>query len=168
MTIETYISSNFKKKSGFYISLFWSSAGLGAILGSLIIAINGVNLLSYYIALILVTFQFIPVLIAKLNVMNVKIEIVKFSLSFEVIKNIRFILLCVFLLGISDAGWSSLFPAFLIEKGYGDKNIGQIMYSQKKATENITLKGKMKIKGKIENVMKYLSLKHISKPTRLG
>ena len=128
LTIETYISSNFKKKSGFYISLFWSSAGLGAILGSLIIAINGVNLLSYYIALILVTFQFIPVLIAKLNVMHVKIEIVKFSLSFEVIKNIRFILLCVFLLGISDAGWSSLFPAFLIEKGYGDKDIGQINF----------------------------------------
>ena len=128
LTIETYISSNFKKKSGFYISLFWSSAGLGAILGSLIIAINGVNLISYYIALILITFQFIPVLIAKINVIKVKIEIVKFSLSFEVIKNIRFILLCVFLLGISDAGWSSLFPAFLIEKGFVDKDIGQINF----------------------------------------
>ena len=128
LTIETHISSKYKINSGFYISLFWSSAGLGAILGSLIIAINGVNLLSYYIALILVTFQFIPVLIAKLNVMHVKIEIVKFSLSFEVIKNIRFILLCVFLLGISDAGWSSLFPAFLIEKEFGDKDVGQINF----------------------------------------
>ena len=128
LTIETYISSNFKKKSGFYISLFWSSAGLGAILGSLIIAINGVNLISYYIALILITFQFIPVLIAKINVIKVKIEIVKFSLSFEVIKNVRFILLCVFLLGISDAGWNSLFPAFLIEKGFEDQDIGQINF----------------------------------------
>ena len=36
LTLETYISSKFKKSSGFYISLFWSSAGLGAITGSLI------------------------------------------------------------------------------------------------------------------------------------
>ena len=29
LTLETYISSKFKNSSGFYISLFWSSAGLG-------------------------------------------------------------------------------------------------------------------------------------------
>ena len=71
LTIETHISSQYKKNSGFYISLFWSSAGLGAILGSLIIAINGVNIISYFIALILITFQFVPILIAKSSVMNI-------------------------------------------------------------------------------------------------
>ena len=128
LTIETHISSQYKKNSGFYISLFWSSAGLGAILGSLIIAINGVNIISYFIALILITFQFVPILFAKSSVMNIIIENVKFSLSYKVINNIKFILLCVFLLGISDAGWSSLFPAFLIEKGFVDKDIGQINF----------------------------------------
>ncbi len=128
LTIETHISSKYKIHSGFYISLFWSSAGLGAILGSLIIAINGVNIISYFIALSLMTFQFIPIFFAKSNVMNIIIENVKFSLSYKVINNIKFILLCVFLLGISDAGWSSLFPAFLIEKEFGDQDIGQINF----------------------------------------
>ena len=128
LTIETHISSKYKINSSFYISLFWSSAGLGAILGSLIIAINGVNIISYFIALGLITFQFIPILVAKSNVMNIIIENVKFSLSYKVINNIKFILLCVFLLGISDAGWSSLFPSYLIEKGFTDKDIGQINF----------------------------------------
>ena len=128
LTIETHISSKYKINSGFYISLFWSSAGLGAILGSLIIAINGVNIISYFIALSLITFQFIPILFAKSNVMNITIENVKFSLSYRVINNIKFILLCVFLLGISDAGWSSLFPSYLIEKGFTDKDVGQINF----------------------------------------
>ena len=43
LTLETYISSKFRKSSGFYISFYWSSAGLGAITGSLNIAINGIN-----------------------------------------------------------------------------------------------------------------------------
>ena len=128
LTIETYISSQYKKNSGFYISLFWSSGGLGAILGSLIIAINGVNIISYSIALILIIFQFVPILIAKSSVMNIIIENVKFSLSYKVINNIKFILLCVFLLGVSDAGWSSLFPSYLIEKGFTDKDVGQINF----------------------------------------
>ena len=52
LTLESYISSKFRKSSGFYISLFWSSAGLGAITGSLIIAINGINEFTYYIAVV--------------------------------------------------------------------------------------------------------------------
>ncbi len=128
LTIETHISSKYKINSGFYISLFWSSAGLGAILGSLIIAINGVNIFSYFIALSLIILQFIPIIIAKSNVINIIINNVKFSLSYKVVNNIKFILLCVFLLGISDAGWSSLFPSYLIEKGFTDKDVGQINF----------------------------------------
>ena len=52
LTIETYITSKFRKSSVFYISLFWSSAGLGAIMGSLFIAINGINYITYYIAVL--------------------------------------------------------------------------------------------------------------------
>ena len=69
-----------------------------------------------------------PILIAKSSVMNIIIENVKFSLSYKVINNIKFILLCVFLLGVSDAGWSSLFPSYLIEKGFTDKDVGEINF----------------------------------------
>ena len=129
LTIETYISSEFKNKSGFYISLFWSSAGFGAILGSLIIAFNGVNYLSYVIAILLIVFQFLPVFVSKSSILLTKVEKVEFSLSYNVINNIKFILICVFFLGISDAGWSSLFPSFLIEKGFADKDVGRINFT---------------------------------------
>ena len=91
LTIETYISSEFKNKSGFYISLFWSSAGFGAILGSLIIAFNGVNYLSYVIAILLIVFQFLPVFVSKSSILLTKVEKVEFSLSYNVINNIKFI-----------------------------------------------------------------------------
>ena len=45
-----------------------------------------------------------------------------------IFNNIKFILLCVFLLGVSDAGWNSLFPSYLIEKGFTDKDVGQINF----------------------------------------
>ena len=44
-----------------------------------------VNIISYFIALILITFfQFVPILIAKsMPIMNIIIENVKFSLSYK-------------------------------------------------------------------------------------
>ena len=85
MTLETHISSNFKKNAGFYIALFWSSAGLGAITGTLIIAINGINELTYKIGLILIIFQFIPIMFSRYNLKIIAIHRVSFHLSFEVI-----------------------------------------------------------------------------------
>ena len=82
LTLETYISSKFKKSSGFYISLFWSSAGLGAITGSLFIAINGINYLTYFIAILFLSLHFIPIItfryaFSKIVIDNVSIRLTK-------------------------------------------------------------------------------------------
>ena len=128
MTIETHISSNFKKNAGFYIALFWSSAGLGAITGTLIIAINGINELTYKIGLFLIIFQLFPIMFSRYSLKIIKIDKVNFHLSFKVITKLKYLLFCVFLLGICDAGFSTLYPSYLLENSFIDKEIGRINF----------------------------------------
>ncbi len=128
MTIETHISSIYTKTSGFYIGLFWTSAGLGAISGTLIIALNGINEFSYQIGLVLILLQFIPIVLSKSNLNKINLEKVAFALSYNVVIKFKYILLCVFFLGVSDAGFSSLYPSYLIDNGFIDKEIGQINF----------------------------------------
>ena len=128
LTLESYISSKFKKSSGFYISLFWSSAGFGAITGSLFIAINGINYLTYYIAVLFFLMHFIPIYVFRLSISKVAIENLSIKLSKNVLSKIKYLLICVILFGSCDAGFSSLFPSYLLEENYSDKQIGGINF----------------------------------------
>ena len=128
LTIESFISDKYKKSSGFYISLFWSSAGLGAISASLIIAINGINNLTYYFAVLFYILHFIPILIFRKSFIRIYIENISLRLSKNNLKKIQYLLICVILFGACDAGFSSLFPSYLIEETFKDKQIGQINF----------------------------------------
>ena len=128
LTIETYITSKFRKSSGFYISLFWSSAGLGAIMGSLFIAINGINYFTYYIAVLFFLLHFVPIFLFRVSISQIKIENLSIRLSKDVLNKIKYLLMCVILFGACDAGFSSLFPSYLIEESYSDKQVGRINF----------------------------------------
>ena len=128
LTLESYISSKFRKSSGFYISLFWSSAGLGAITGSLIIAINGINEFTYYIAVVFFFLHFFPIYLFRTAIIQVKIENISLRLSKDALNKIKYLLVCVVLFGACDAGFSSLFPSYLLEESFSDKQIGRINF----------------------------------------
>ncbi len=128
LTLESHISSKFKKTSGFYISLFWSSAGLGAITGSLFIAINGINNLTYYIAILFFLMHFIPIYLFRSSISKIAIENLSLRLSKNVLSKIKYLLFCVILFGACDAGFSSLFPSYLLEESYSDKQVGRINF----------------------------------------
>ena len=128
LTLETYISSKFRKSSGFYISLFWSSAGLGAITGSLIIAINGINEFTYYIAVVFFFLHFFPIYLFRTAIIQVKIENISLKFSKDALNKIKYLLVCVVLFGACDAGFSSLFPSYLLEESFSDKQIGRINF----------------------------------------
>ena len=128
LTLETYISSKFRKSSGFYISLFWSSAGLGAITGSLFIAINGINNLTYYLAILFFLMHFIPIYLFRSSISKIAIENLSLRLSKNVLSKIKYLLFCVILFGACDAGFSSLFPSYLLEESYSDKQVGRINF----------------------------------------
>ena len=128
LTLESHISSKFKKTSGFYISLFWSSAGLGAITGSLFIAINGINNLTYYLAILFFLMHFIPIYLFRSSISKIAIENLSLRLSKNVISKIKYLLFCVILFGACDAGFSSLFPSYLLEESFSDKQVGRINF----------------------------------------
>ena len=128
LTLESHISSKFKKTSGFYISLFWSSAGLGAITGSLFIAINGINNLTYYLAILFFLMHFIPIYLFRSSISKIAIENLSLRLSKNVLSKIKYLLFCVILFGACDAGFSSLFPSYLLEESYSDKQVGRINF----------------------------------------
>ena len=128
LTLESYISSKFRRSSGFYISLFWSSAGLGAITGSLIIAINGINEFTYYIAVVFFFLHFFPIYLFRTAIIQVKIENISLRFSKDALNKIKYLLVCVVLFGACDAGFSSLFPSYLLEESFSDKQIGRINF----------------------------------------
>ena len=128
LTLESYISSKFRRSSGFYISLFWSSAGLGAITGSLTIAINGINEFTYYIAVVFFFLHFFPIYLFRTAIIQVKIENVSLKFSKDALNKIKYLLVCVVLFGACDAGFSSLFPSYLLEESFSDKQIGRINF----------------------------------------
>ena len=128
LTLESYISSKFRRSSGFYISLFWSSAGLGAIAGSLIIAINGINEFTYYIAVVFFFLHFFPIYLFRTAIIQVKIENISLKFSKDALNKIKYLLVCVVLFGACDAGFSSLFPSYLLEESFSDKQIGRINF----------------------------------------
>ena len=128
LTLESYISSKFRRSSGFYISLFWSSAGLGAITGSLIIAINGINEFTYYIAVVFFFLHFFPIYLFRTAIIQVKIENISLRLSKDALNKIKYLLVCVVLFGACDAGFNSLFPSYLLEESYSDKQVGRINF----------------------------------------
>jgi predicted MFS family arabinose efflux permease len=128
LTLESYISSKFRRSSGFYISLFWSSAGLGAITGSLIIAINGINEFTYYIAVVFFFLHFFPIYLFRTAIIQVKIENISLRLSKDALNKIKYLLVCVVLFGACDAGFNSLFPSYLLEESFSDKQIGRINF----------------------------------------
>ena len=128
LTLETYISSKFKKSSGFYISLFWSSAGLGAITGNLFIAINGINYLTYFIAILFLSLHFIPIITFRYAFSKIVIDNVSIRLTKGIFSKIKYLLICVVLFGACDAGFNSLFPSYLLEESFSDKQIGKINF----------------------------------------
>ncbi len=128
LTLESYISSKFRRSSGFFISLFWSSAGLGAITGSLIIAINGINEFTYYIAVVFFFLHFFPIYLFRTAIIQVKIENISLKFSKDALNKIKYLLVCVVLFGACDAGFSSLFPSYLLEESFSDKQIGRINF----------------------------------------
>ena len=128
LTLETYISSKFKNSSGFYISLFWSSGGLGAVLGSLFIAINGINNLTYFIAILFLILHFIPIITFRSSFSKIINKNKSSRLSMSFLSKIKYLLVCVILFGVCEAGFNSLFPSYLLEESFNDKQIGRINF----------------------------------------
>ena len=72
--------------------------------------------------------HFIPIYLFRLSISKIAIENLSLRLSKNVLSKIKYLLFCVILFGACDAGFSSLFPSYLLEQNYSDKQIGRINF----------------------------------------
>ena len=72
--------------------------------------------------------HFIPIFIFKKSFIKIFIENISLRLSKDNLNKIKYLLICVILIGACDAGFNSLFPSYLLEESFNDKQIGRINF----------------------------------------
>ena len=130
MTMDTWVNlvsdnANRGKAIGFYNS----AITLGFAIGPLFIGIFGTKgTLPIIIAILLMMLR-TPVMIAiKEQVDNVKIPKLEKKLNFSFLKIAPFIFISIFVSGIIDASFAALFPAYMINEFFSDKEIGYMFF----------------------------------------
>ena len=130
MTMDTWVNlvsnnDNRGKAIGFYNS----AITIGFALGPLIIGIFGSKgQIPILIAIALMVIRTPVIMIIKNQVENVKIPKLKKKLNFSYVKIAPFIFLSILISGIIDSSFGSLFPAFMINEFYSDKDIGNLFF----------------------------------------
>ena len=130
MTMDTWVNlvsdnENRGKAIGFYNS----AITLGFSIGPLFIGIFGTEgTLPIIIAILLMLIR-TPVMMAiKREVNNVKIPKLEKKLNFSFLKIAPFIFIAIFVSGIIDSSFGALFPAYMINEFFSDREIGYIFF----------------------------------------
>ena len=130
MTMDTWVNlvsdnANRGKAIGFYNS----AITLGFAIGPLFIGIFGTKGTLPIIIAILLMIVRTPVMIAiKKQVDNVQIPKLEKKLNFSFLKIAPFIFISIFVSGIIDASFAALFPAYMINEFFSDKEIGYMFF----------------------------------------
>ena len=130
MTMDTWVNlvsdnANRGKAIGFYNS----AITLGFAIGPLFVGIFGTKGTLPIIIAILLMIVRTPVMIAiKKQVDNVKIPKLEKKLNFSFLKIAPFIFISIFVSGIIDASFAALFPAYMINEFFSDKEIGYMFF----------------------------------------
>ena len=130
MTMDTWVNlvsdnNNRGKAIGFYNS----AITIGFAIGPLFVGFFGVKGMTPIILVICLMFIRSPILILiKKQVENVQIPKLDKKINFSFIKIAPFIFIAIFIGGINDAGFGALFPAFMINELFSDKEIGYFFF----------------------------------------
>ena len=130
MTMDTWVNlvsdnNNRGKAIGFYNS----AITIGFAIGPLFVGFFGVKGMTPIILVICLMFIRSPILILiKKQVENVQIPKLDKKINFSFIKIAPFIFLAIFIGGINDASFGALFPAFMINEFFSDKEIGYLFF----------------------------------------
>ena len=130
MTMDTWVNlvsenDNRGKAIGFYNS----AITLGFAIGPLFIGIFGTEgTLPIIIAIGLMIIRTPAMMMIKTQVNNVKIPTFEKKLNFSFIKIAPFIFIAIFVSGIIDSSFAALFPAYMINEFFSDKEIGYIFF----------------------------------------
>jgi len=126
MTMDTWVNivSN-NNNRGKSIGLYNSAISIGFGVGPLIVAVLGSKgSLPIFICLILMAFRILMIILIKKHIENVDIPKQKKQISFSFIAMAPFVFVAIFIGGINDSTFGALFPAFMINEFFSDRQIG--------------------------------------------
>ncbi|PPR53551.1 MAG: putative MFS-type transporter YcaD [Alphaproteobacteria bacterium MarineAlpha5_Bin6] len=130
MTMDTWVNivsdnDNRGKAIGFYNS----AITLGFGIGPLFIGIFGTDgTLPIIIAIGLMIIRTPVIMAIRTQVNNVKIPKLEKKLNFSFLRIAPFIFIAIFVSGIIDSSFSALFPAYMINEFFSDKEIGYMFF----------------------------------------
>ena len=126
MTMDTWVNvvSN-NENRGKCIGLYNSAISIGFGVGPLIVAIFGSKgVIPIFICLVLMALRIIITIIIKQHIKNVIMPRQKKQINFSFILFAPFIFIAIFVGGVNDSTFGALFPAFMINELFTDKQIG--------------------------------------------
>ncbi len=130
MTMDTWVNlvSN-NENRGKNIGFYNSAITIGFAIGPLIIGIFGSKgLFPIFSAIFLMIIRTPVIMLIKRQVDNVNIPRLEKKMNFSYIKFAPFIFLVIFISGVIDSSFASLFPAFMINEFFSDKHIGYLFF----------------------------------------
>ena len=130
MTMDTWVNivSN-NSNRGKSIGIYNSSVTTGLALGPLIVGIFGTSSrIPLIICMILVGFKLISLISIKKFVNQVIIPEQSTKMKFSILKISPFVFFAIFCAGIEDSSFLALFPAFMINDLFTDKQIGLYIF----------------------------------------
>ena len=130
MTMDTWVNivSN-NENRGKAIGFYNSAITIGFATGPLLIGFFGTKgLLPIIIAIILMIIRTPVMVVIKKQVESVKVPKIEKKLNFSFVKIAPFIFLSIFVSGTIDSSFSALFPAYMINEFFSDKEIGNLFF----------------------------------------
>ena len=130
MTMDTWVNLvSDNKNRGKAIGFYNSAITLGFAIGPLFIGIFGTEgTLPIIIAICLMIIRTPVIMTIKQQVNDVKIPKLEKKLNFSFLKIAPFIFIAIFVSGVIDSGFSALFPAYMINEFFSDKQIGFLFF----------------------------------------
>ena len=130
MTMDTWVNivSN-NSNRGKSIGIYNSSVTLGLAMGPLIVGIFGISgRIPLVVCLLLITFKIISLISIKKFVNQVIIPDQSSKMKFSILMISPFVFFAIFCAGIEDSSFMALFPAFMINDLFTDRQIGLYIF----------------------------------------
>ena len=130
MTMDTWVNLvSDNKNRGKAIGFYNSAITIGFAIGPLFIGIFGAEgIIPIIIAIGLMIIRTPVMIMIKQQVDSVRIPKLEKKLNFSFIKIAPFIFVSIFVSGIIDSTFGSLFPAYMINESFSDKEIGYLFF----------------------------------------
>jgi len=130
MTMDTWVNVvSDNKTRGKAIGFYNSAITIGFAIGPLLVGFFGVQgLAPIILAIILMVIRSPVIIFIKQHVQSVGIPKIETKLNFSFIKIAPFIFLAIFVGGVNDSTFGALFPAYMINEFFSDKQIGYLFF----------------------------------------